>query len=204
MSINPDGKYTDFARELQKKRKEQNMTLSELARKASISKSNLSRLESGDGNPSLETLWSLSSALSINVRDLISPPKMSTKMAHAYPQFMAKAEASNFSISLLSSCPIGSIRDIYRVKIEPGKPKVSDAHGPNIIEHIILLSGKAEAGPLNAPITLLPGDHITFSGNQQHIYQTNTKRTSAIIVMEHSENSIQIDTHLPSKSKSST
>ncbi len=184
MGINPDGRYADFARELQKKRKQCDMSLGELARQAGIAKSNLSRLESGDGNPSLETLWALSRALNVGVRDLIDPPNLGTRVDRATPKFVAEAEQSNFAVSLLSSCPVGSTRDIYRAEFEPGAPKISEAHGPNVIEHIILLSGKAEVGPVAEPIVLLPGDHVTFSGNQPHIYKAISKNTTAIIVME--------------------
>lgn len=39
------------------------ISVSELAKRAGIAKSTLSQLESGSGNPSLETLWALAMAL---------------------------------------------------------------------------------------------------------------------------------------------
>ena len=45
------------------KRKEQNMTQAELARKVGTQKSNISRLESGNYNPSLDFLAKVSAAL---------------------------------------------------------------------------------------------------------------------------------------------
>lgn len=49
------------------------LSLAEVARRAGIAKSTLSQLESGNGNPSLETLWSLCVALDIPFAVLLEP-----------------------------------------------------------------------------------------------------------------------------------
>ena len=53
----------DAIEEIIKARKEQNMTQAELARKVGTQKSNISRLESGNYNPSLDFLAKVSAAL---------------------------------------------------------------------------------------------------------------------------------------------
>lgn len=185
MSTNEEGRYIAFARQLQMWRNKSKISLGELARRAGISKSNLSRLESGEGNPSLETLWSLSKALDINVRELISPQPSGIRIDRGTSQFTAEAELANFKVSMLSSCPIGSTRDIYRAEFQPGEAKVSEPHGPNVIEHFILISGEARVGPAQDPVVMQPGDYITFSGNQSHVYEALEENTTAIVVMEY-------------------
>ena len=53
----------DAIEQIIKARKEQNMTQAELARKVGTQKSNISRLESGNCNPSLDFLAKVSAAL---------------------------------------------------------------------------------------------------------------------------------------------
>lgn len=55
-------------------------SLAEIARRAGIAKSTLSQLESGNGNPSLETLWSLCVALDIPFARLLEPQQPVTQV----------------------------------------------------------------------------------------------------------------------------
>lgn len=89
---------------------------------------NLARLEAGDGNPSLETLWALSAALKINVRELIDTEPGGIRLSRAGQQFHAQAEAADFGVTLLSTCPVGANRDLYRAIFQRGNPKFSAPH----------------------------------------------------------------------------
>ncbi len=62
-----------IARSIRRERERVGLSLSELAKQAGIAKSTLSQLESGTGNPSVETLWALGVALGVpfsNLRDI--------------------------------------------------------------------------------------------------------------------------------------
>lgn len=175
---------TAFAALLKEKRRAKELSINELAKIAGIAKSNLARLEAGEGNPSLETLWTLSRALEINVRDLIDPVSQATRFSRVGSDFEARSADADFGVKLLSTCPIGSVRDIYRAVLQPGQPKISEAHSHGIIEHVILVTGSARVGPLHKIETLGPGDYVTYSGNQPHIYEALAADTIAIIIME--------------------
>src|SRR5437763_7461650 len=53
-------------------RAEQALSLSELARRSGIAKGTLSQLESGSGNPTIQTVFSLSNALQVPVSTLLT------------------------------------------------------------------------------------------------------------------------------------
>src|SRR3954451_21505162 len=59
---------------LRARRDEQGISLSELARRSGIAKGTLSQLESGAGNPTIDTVFSLSNALGVPVSDLLTAP----------------------------------------------------------------------------------------------------------------------------------
>lgn len=62
-----------IAKSLVRERARTGLSLAEVARRAGIAKSTLSQLESGNGNPSLETLWALCVALDIPFAQLLEP-----------------------------------------------------------------------------------------------------------------------------------
>ena len=53
-------------------RAQQGLSLSELARRSAIAKGTLSQLENGQGNPTIETVFSLSNALNVPVSSLLA------------------------------------------------------------------------------------------------------------------------------------
>ena len=69
-----------IAKSLVRERLRTGLSLAEIARRAGIAKSTLSQLESGNGNPSLETLWSLCVALDIPFARLLEPQQPTTQV----------------------------------------------------------------------------------------------------------------------------
>lgn len=173
-----------FAQVLQGRRRQSGLSLSELARAAGIAKSNLSRLESGEGNPSLETLWALSGALGVSVSDLIEPQSGQARLVRRGEAADMRAEAADYGVTLLSRCPAGATRDLYRVTFQPGEAKVSTPHATASVEHVVLLSGRARVGPVGAEEELLPGDYLTFPAAREHVYEALEPDTEALIVIE--------------------
>ena len=69
----PSAPIAAIAASLQRERKRVGLSLAEVARRAGIAKSTLSQLESGTGNPSVETLWALSVTLDVPFAQLVEP-----------------------------------------------------------------------------------------------------------------------------------
>src|ERR1051325_7158723 len=63
-----------IAASLRRERRRTGLSLTEVARRAGIAKSTLSQLESGTGNPSVETLWAICVALDVPFSRLLDPP----------------------------------------------------------------------------------------------------------------------------------
>ena len=68
---------------LRRERARAGLSLTELAKQAGIAKSTLSQLENGSGNPSLETLWALGTALGVPLSRLIDPPRSDIRVVRA-------------------------------------------------------------------------------------------------------------------------
>src|SRR5580692_10002289 len=113
-----------IAAAIRRERERAGLSLSELARSAGVAKSTLSQLESGTGNPSLETLWALSVALDVPFSRLIDqPPRPRVTVLRRGEGDAVASERAYYVSTLLASCPPGARRDIYLMQVEPGPPR---------------------------------------------------------------------------------
>jgi transcriptional regulator with XRE-family HTH domain len=174
-----------IAASLRRERQRAGLSLTELARQAGIAKSTLSQLESGAGNPSVETLWALGVALGVPFSRLVDPPRPDVRVIRAGEGPVTYAERASYAATLLASCPPSARRDIYRVQAQPGEPRISEPHMPGTIEHVVLGTGRALAGPSGEPVELGPGDYVVYPGDVPHVFDGLEPDTTAVIVMEH-------------------
>ena len=174
-----------IAASLRRERQRAGLSLTELARQAGIAKSTLSQLESGAGNPSVETLWALGVALGVPFSRLVDPPRPDVRVIRAGEGPVTYAERASYSATLLASCPPNARRDIYRIQAQPGEPRVSEPHMPGTVEHLVLSTGRALAGPAGEPVELGPGDYMAYPGDVPHIFDGLQPGTAAVIVLEH-------------------
>lgn len=170
---------------LRRERARAGLSLAEIARRAGVAKSTLSQLEAGSGNPSLETLWALSTALEISLAQLIDPPRPVVRVVRAGEGPALASKDSDYGATLLSSCPPHARRDVYLVTAQPGPARVSDPHLPGVVEHVVLAAGRALVGPIEDPVELAPGDYIAYPGDRAHTFQALVPDTVATLVSEH-------------------
>src|SRR5882762_10068596 len=107
-----------IAASLRRERRRTGLSLTEVARRAGIAKSTLSQLESGTGNPSLETLWALSVALEIQISQLLDPRQPKVQVIRADEGPALYSEQADYRATLVASCPPNARRDIYRIAVD--------------------------------------------------------------------------------------
>jgi transcriptional regulator with XRE-family HTH domain len=174
-----------IASSLRRERGRAGLSLTEVARRAGIAKSTLSQLESGTGNPSVETLWALCVALGVPFSQLVDPPRPQVQVIRADEGPAISSERSDYRATLVASCPPNARRDIYRIAAEPGPGRESDPHMPGVVEHVVLSAGRALVGPTAEPVELTPGDYIAYPGDAPHIFQALEPGTRCVLVSEH-------------------
>lgn len=173
-----------IARTLRREREGAALSVSELARRAGVSKATVSQLESGAGNPSVETLWALGVALDVPFAVLVDQQANAPTLIRAADHTGVPAAAAAYSATLLSASPPGARRDLYLLQAEPGDPRRSGPHHPGTVEHVVLISGRAEVGPVDETVTLGPGDYLCYLGDAPHIFAAMTPGTSAVLISE--------------------
>ena len=174
-----------IAASLRRERRRTGLSLTEVARRAGIAKSTLSQLESGTGNPSVETLWAICVALDVPFSRLLDPPRPHTQVIRAHEGPTVAAAEADYLATLLAGCPPGARRDIYRIQAEPGHPRASEPHMPGVVEHVVLSTGRALVGVTGEPVELAPGDYIKYPGDVAHVFEALEPATLAVLLSEH-------------------
>jgi transcriptional regulator with XRE-family HTH domain len=174
-----------IAASLRRERRRAGLSLTEVARRAGIAKSTLSQLESGAGNPSLETLWAICVALDAPFSRLLDPPRPHVQVIRAGEGPTVSAAQADYQATLLAACPPGARRDVYRISAEPGYARESQPHMPGVVEHVVLSAGRALVGVAGEPVELGPGDYVCYPADLPHVFEALEPGTRAVVVSEH-------------------
>lgn len=153
---------------LQRLRLERGWSLSQLASEAGIAKSNLCRLEQGNGNPTLDTIWRLAVQLNVPFGTLVAP--ISVPLGE-----------DGVQVRLIDQGKDSPQVDAYWMRCAPHTLRRAEAHTPGTRESLTLISGWLEAGPEGDTTTLTPGCHVTFCADRPHLYRTQA--TAATLLM---------------------
>jgi transcriptional regulator with XRE-family HTH domain len=174
-----------IAASLRRERQRTGLSLTEVARRAGIAKSTLSQLESGTGNPSLETLWALCVALDVPFSRLLDPPAPETQVIRAGEGPTVDSAQADYHATLLASSGPGARCDIYRIAAEPGHPRASEPHMPGVVEHTVIGAGRALVGVTGQATELGPGDYIRYPADRPHVFEALEPGTQAVMLSEH-------------------
>lgn len=173
-----------IAAALRRERQRTGLSLTEVARRAGLAKSTLSQLESGAGNPSVETLWALCVALDVPFSRLLEPQRPAVAVIRAGSGPTVASSRADYQATLLASAS-SSRHDLYFIATEPGPGRESDPHMPGVVEHVVLSTGRALVGLLDAPVELAPGDYIRYPADLPHIFQAREAGTRAVMLSEY-------------------
>jgi transcriptional regulator with XRE-family HTH domain len=173
-----------IAHSLRREREATGISVSELARRAGVSKATVSQLESGAGNPSVETLWAIGDALGVPFSTLVDERTTAPRLIRLGDHAGVPSSASPYLATLLSAAAPGTRRDIYLIQAEPGEPRRSLPHRAGTTEHVVLVSGEALIGPAEEPELLQPGDYLSYPGDAPHVFEARVGGTSAVLISE--------------------
>lgn len=173
-----------IAAAVHRERQRAGLSLSALAGRAALAKSTLSQLEAGKGNPSIETLWAIATALGIPFSHLFETAAPEATLIRADEGVSLSADAAPLTAVLLDGCPPGRRRDLYRLDFQTGASRTADPHPPGTIEHAIVCAGRLRVGPAGQTEDLAPGDYYRYAGDMPHVYTALSDRATLLLVME--------------------
>jgi transcriptional regulator with XRE-family HTH domain len=168
------------------------LTLTALAEQAGIAKSTVSLIERGQGNPSIDTVWALATALGVPFASLFhdDPPANDVVVvrcseAPVVAVDQAGLETDGLIIRHLLTRAGGELIEIYTLKLEEGAVRQSGAHVSGVSEHITVTAGTVEISTETFTEVVSEGDLISFRADRPHGYRVIDGPVRLVLVHEY-------------------
>jgi transcriptional regulator with XRE-family HTH domain len=167
-------------------REVQQISLSELAKRAGVSKSVVSRIEQGLTSPTAVMLAKLAEGMTVSLTSLLrgeAPPPVHIQSAAEQPTFKdPKTGLVRRTLSPVSpDAQVEIVHNTLPARKETGK---FPAHNLGTQEHIVVLTGKIEVSLGRRNFTLNAGDAAQFSADTEHsIKNLATKKSEWFLVI---------------------
>jgi XRE family transcriptional regulator, regulator of sulfur utilization len=152
------------------RRRSSGLSISELARSAGLSKTILGRIESGRGNPSVETLYRIARALELPMSSFIAPepvPRPEVMRTRSGPQLNAD---SGMATWLVYARELGDHVELFELELPAGTEQRSSGHLTGTEELVFCVSGRIRVGPVGDTVELRAGDAAWFRADIEHVY----------------------------------
>jgi transcriptional regulator with XRE-family HTH domain len=172
-----------LAANLRRERVKRGLSLSELSRLSKIGKATLSQLESGTGNPTIETVFSLSRALEMPISDLLD-----TQHSDAVTVVRA-AETDVLSGEGVDLRPLrriesgGVLMEVYDQQVRAGARQPSLGHAGT--EHTVVQAGVLGVEVDGHHVDLGPGDYVAFDASLPHCYTAPEGPVRSVLLLHY-------------------
>lgn len=166
--------FNTLGRNLQSLRLAKGLSLSQLALDAGIAKSNLSRIEQGSGNPTIDTIWRLATQLDVPFGSLVV--SVNTPISD-----------DGVQVKLIEQGSDNPQVDAYWMSCAPNTSRLSEPHTQGTSETITVISGQLEVGPEQETETLMAGESCRFSADKTHVYKTGDLWTTLLVTITYAK-----------------
>jgi XRE family transcriptional regulator, regulator of sulfur utilization len=158
--------------------------VNELPDAAEISKTSLSKIESGLGNPSLETLWRIASALDVPLGAIIDtdePPQTQLIRAGEGSEIVS---ASGVRSRLILAEGRNHRTEVFQMELPADKEQRSEPHAAGTEELVLCQQGRALVGPEMREVELELNDALWLPSDLPHRY-SGLEDARLIVIMSH-------------------
>jgi transcriptional regulator with XRE-family HTH domain len=161
-----------LARNVATLRHARGLTQQELASAAGVPRSTVTSLESGTGNPSLQSLLKVAQALAVPLDELLAAPRAAVRLWRA-AEFATQHKGRDVAVRSLVPEPVPN-EQMELMTLGVGAVMAGTPHLPATREYFTCLDGRVTlivAGELHV---LEPGDTLAFPGHLPHSYLNRT------------------------------
>ncbi len=166
---------TPVDRNITRFRSQRGLTLTGLAERSGIAKSTLSQLESGVGNPTVDTLWAIANALGVSFSQLVDDEVAGSTDLLADGSIVRFIEKSTTDPEI----------EVYSMVLKPDCRMDSAPHPAGVRERVTVLSGSVYVGPVDRPRLLHAGDSDLFTADVPHFYAARELGARLHVVIEY-------------------
>lgn len=159
------------SRNIRRYRAERNLSLGELARRANLSKQTLSKIEQGEGNPTIGTLELIGEALGLSFRRLVTEWGTKTHVSRAAEAVWERTVMGD-ERNLDQVYGTGYVRTQIIEFDETTAIRKVPAQSPGTLHQIYVIAGRIEAGPEQELLVLSAKDFARFPADVVHAFRS--------------------------------
>lgn len=172
-----------LAANLRRARTRRGLSISELSRLSKIGKATLSQLESGTGNPTIETVFSLSRALELPISDLLDQ-RSGGAMTVVRAEEVEALSGEGVDLRPLRRVEAGGlIFEVYDQRVRADSRQRSLGHVGT--EHTVVQAGRLEVEVDGRRAELGPGDYVGFNAAQPHCYTALGGEVRSVLLLHY-------------------
>jgi transcriptional regulator with XRE-family HTH domain len=170
---------------VQRLRKANNLSLSELSEHSGVAKSIISQIERNETNPTLATIWRLSQALDVPIEGVL-------QVSEDEP-FLEKASKGDTPILVSDDgkchlAIIGWIKTVewlqwYEFSAEPGGVLASDPHQRGSVECLSVIDGELEVEVGGVIEHAKAGETLRYRCDRPHVIRNLTEKPAAAMMV---------------------
>ncbi|MDO9353596.1 MAG: helix-turn-helix domain-containing protein [Solirubrobacteraceae bacterium] len=166
----PEELASRVGRLVRRQRATQGLSSAELAERSGLSRTIVAKIERGDGNPSLGTLWRLSRTLRVPIGELIGEePEPLTRLIRS-GEGERVDDPTGMIAELIHAGGRERRSEMFWIDLPAGTVAERGPHYPGVEEVLVLVEGQASAGPDAEVVALSPGDTLWFAADVPHRY----------------------------------
>ncbi|HEY3505966.1 MAG TPA: XRE family transcriptional regulator [Actinocatenispora sp.] len=167
-----------LAANLRRERTGRGLSLSELSRRSQIGKATLSALEAGAGNPTIETVFSLSRALELPISDLLDRRPIGLTVVRATDREVLAGEGVD--LRLLRRIEAGpSLIEVYDQRVHDRQPSLGHVG----TEYTVVQDGTLRVDVDGEVADLGPGDCVSFDARLRHAYDAPAGPVRSVLLL---------------------
>lgn len=159
-------------------RKNNKLTLEQLATASGVSRSMLSQIERGQANPTLAVTFRIAQAFGISIGELVDQPWASSPIEVVHGDDASNIFRADDECRIRTLSPLHMEKDIefYELRIAPKSKLSSAAHYEGTKELLTVASGSARIVSGDTACVLSEGDSAHYRADLQHTIENNGRK----------------------------
>ncbi|MCK5557420.1 MAG: helix-turn-helix transcriptional regulator [Candidatus Hydrogenedentes bacterium] len=174
--------YEGVGHQIKEFRRQQHMTLEQLAVKINCSPSYLSRMERGASIPTLDRIGALCEALDCTLNELFGEGESGGRLVRPGDRQVVVSKDEKAKLELLTDCLNANPRmEVGILTLEPGaEPAMKKISSGETV--ILVLSGEVEVELVDTKYNLKAGDSLHYENTLPHRYYNPSRKSAEAIL----------------------
>lgn len=179
-----------IAKNLIRLRKEKNLSINKLAEISGVSKGILSQIEKQTTNPTINTIWKISSGLNVSYTELMSSKNEVTTVINKNQIVKQSSLDNSYRIFCFFKSSAQRSFELFQVELDSNKCYHSVGHSiidneKTAQEYLMVIQGKLELSVAKNKYQMQKDEAIFFDATKEHQYNNVGKETLIMVVMNY-------------------